>query len=152
MNCLIEMYKIGETNIKIEVPCEHCSEKGIIDKRCNKCGGKGTHYKTIKVWKVNPKTVIIEKIDRSSEDHFFKGVQTSYADGLRYWTSSSEFFNEEDKLLHFNKDDAWSECVRRNADVKDILKIHNSNSFHDFESIIKKKYEQEKERSWLDIL
>ena len=147
----IEMYKIREEDLKIKVPCEHCLENGIVDKRCNKCGGNGTHNKTIKVWKVMPRTVIVEKIDRSSEDSFFRGIQTSYVGGLRYWTSSSEYFNEESKLLHFNKDDAWAECVRRNANVKDILEIHTNNLVYDFQSTIKKKYERE-EFSWLDTL
>lgn len=137
----IEMYKIREEHVKIKVPCEHCLEKGIVDKRCNKCGGNGVHNKIIKVWNVSPRTVTVEKVDRSSEDSFFRGIQTSYVGGLRYWTSSSEYFNEESKLLHFNKDDAWAECVRRNANVKDILEIHTNNLVYDFQSTIKKKYE-----------
>lgn len=152
MNCLIEMYRIKETDIKIEVPCEHCLEKGIIDKKCNRCGGNGKHSKTIKVWKVMPNTVIVEKIDRSSEDSFYKGVQTSYAGGLRYWVNSSDFFNEESRLLHFNYDDAWAECVRRNADIKSVLEIHTNNILHNFKSAMKRKYEYEEERSWLDTL
>ena len=123
----IEMYRIHEVNMKIKVPCEQCLEKGIIDKGCHKCGGNGTHNKTIKVWKVAPRTVTIEKIDRSSKDNYYRGTQTSYEGGLRYWTSASEFFNEEDKYLHFTKSDAQKECDRRNVDIADILKINDKN-------------------------
>lgn len=55
----IEMFKLREEDMKIQVPCERCLEKGIIDHTCSKCGGKGVHSNTIKVWKVAPKTVII---------------------------------------------------------------------------------------------
>lgn len=151
MNCLIEMYRIGKTDIKIKVPCECCFEKGIVDKTCDRCGGNGTHYKTIKMWKVMPKTMIVEKIDRSPRDDFYKNIQTSYAGGLRYWTSSSEFFNEESKILHFNKDDAQRECNRRNAEIANILEIHNNNVIQAFKSVMERKYEQE-DCSWLDTL
>ena len=50
MNCSIEMHKIKDMDVKIKVPCESCYNKGIVDRRCNKCGGNGTHNKTIKVW------------------------------------------------------------------------------------------------------
>lgn len=123
----IEMYKIREEDLKIKVPCEHCLEKGIVDRRCNKCGGNGVHNKTIKVWNVAPRTVTVEKIDRGCEDNFYKGIQTSRVGSLRYWTCASEYYNEENKLLHFNKEDAWNECARRNADVADILKIYCKN-------------------------
>lgn len=118
----IEMYKIREEDVKIKVPCEHCLEKGIVDRRCNKCGGNGVHNKTIKVWKVMPRTVTVDRIDRSPVDS-----HTSHIGGLRYWISYSEFYSEESKLLHFNKDDAWNECVRRNADIADVLKIYSQN-------------------------
>lgn len=118
----IEMYKIREEDVKIKVPCEHCLEKGIVDRRCNKCGGNGVHNKTIKVWNIAPRTVTVEKIDRSPVDSL-----TSHIGGLRYWISYSEFYSEESKLLHFNREDAWNECARRNADVADILKIHVRN-------------------------
>lgn len=120
----IEMYRIRKEDMKIKVPCERCLEKGIVNKYCHRCGGNGTHNKTIKVWKVAPRTVTVEKIDRASKDSYYKGVQTSYVGGLRYWTGASEFFNEEDKYLHFNKNDAQEECDKRNMDIADILKIH----------------------------
>ncbi len=123
----IEMYRIREEDVKIKVPCERCSAKGIVNNKCNVCGGKGTHNKNIKVWKVMPRTETVEKIDRSSEDNFYRGIQTSYVGGLRYWISYSEFFNEESKLLHFNKNDAQKECDRRNANIADILKIYDEN-------------------------
>ena len=116
-----------------------------MDRRCNKCGGHGTHNKTIKVWKVLPRTVRVEKINRSTEDNFYRGFQTSYVGGLRYWTSSSEFFNEESKLLHFNSVDAQAECDRRNADIASILNINNYNM------VIEKKKEHEI-TSWLEEL
>ena len=128
MKFLIEMYRIREVNKKIQVPCEWCLEKGIVDKRCNKCGGNGVHNKTLKVWEVMPRTEIIEKIDRGFEDNFYRGIQVEYEGGLRYWISSCEFFNEESRLLHFNKDDAQKECDRRNAGIADILKIYNYNN------------------------
>ena len=89
----IEMYKIRQEEVKIKVPCERCLDKGIVDKYCHKCGGNGSHNKTIKVWKVAPKTETVVDIDRSTEDSFYKGVQTSYKSGLRYfglvWVSFS---------------------------------------------------------------
>lgn len=120
----IEMYRIREEDVKIKVPCERCLEKGIVNKYCHRCGGNGTHNKTIKVWKVAPRTVTVEKIDRASNDSYYRGIQTSYVGGLRYWTGASEFFNEEDKYLHFNKNDAQEECDKRNVDIANILKIH----------------------------
>ena len=131
----IEMYRIREEDVKIKVPCERCSAKGIVNNKCNVCGGKGTHNKTIKVWKVMPRTETVEKIDRSSEDSYYKGIQMTYVGGLRYWTSYSEFFNEESKILHFNKNDAQKECDRRNANIADILKIHNENNKNNDEMI-----------------
>ena len=79
MNCFIEMHKIKDMDVKIKVPCESCYNKGIVDRRCNKCGGNGIHNKTIKAWKVMPRTIVVEKIDRSPEDSFYCGVQTAYA-------------------------------------------------------------------------
>lgn len=123
----IEMYRIRKEDMKIKVPCERCMKNGIVNKRCHKCGGNGVHNKTIKVWKVAPRTVTIEKIDRASEDSYYKGIQTNYKGELRYWTGVSEYFNEEDKILHFNRNDAQKECDRRNIEIADILKIHNEN-------------------------
>ena len=123
----IEMYKIRQEEVKIKIPCERCMNSGIVDRSCKKCGGNGVHNKTIKVWKVAPKTETIVDIDRSSEDSFYKGTQTSYEGGLRYWTGMNEFYKEEDKYLHFTKKDAQDECNRRNKDVADILKIDSNN-------------------------
>ena len=123
----IEMYKIREEDMKIKVPCEKCLEKGVIDKGCQKCGGNGIHNKTIKVWKVHPRTITVERIDRSSEDSYYHDIQTTYEGGLRYWTSASSFFNEDDKYLHFNKHDAQKECDRRNVEIANILKICDKN-------------------------
>lgn len=144
MNCSIEMHQIRATDVKIKVSCESCYNKGIVDRRCNKCGGNGTHNKTIKVWKVMPRTVRVEKIDRSSEDSFYCGVQTAWVGDLRYWTSASEYFNEESRLLHFSSKDAQAECDRRNVDVADILFINNYNA------VIKKK--EDEETDWLNNL
>ena len=113
--------------VKIKVPCECCLEKGVVDRRCNKCGGNGTHNKTIKVWNVAPRTVTVEKIDREMENWHYRGEQYGHIGELRYWIDSSDFYREESKLLHFNREDAWNECARRNADVADILKIHVRN-------------------------
>jgi DnaJ-class molecular chaperone len=122
MRFSIEMYRIRMEKIKIKVPCERCSEKGIVDKNCHKCGGNGVHNKTIKVWKVSPRTETIYKIDRNDKDSYYHGIQTAYEGGLRYWISASEYFNEENRCLHFNKSDAQKECDRRNANIIDILK------------------------------
>lgn len=127
MKCYIEMYRIRQEDVTIKIPCERCYEKGIVDKGCYKCGGNGIHKKTIKVWKVAPRTVTVEKIDRSSKNSYYYGVQTEYEGGLRYWTSYSEFYNEESKILHFNKEDAQKECDRRNVDIADILKVIDKN-------------------------
>ena len=123
----IEMYKIRQEEVKIKIPCERCMNSGIVDRSCKKCGGNGVHNKTIKVWKVAPKTETVVNIDRSSKDSFYKGIQTSYEGGLRYWIGMSEFYNEEDKYLHFTKKDAQDECNRRNKDVADILKVDSNN-------------------------
>lgn len=124
----IEMYKIRQEDMRIKLPCERCLEKGIIDKGCNKCGGDGVHHKTIKVWKVAPRTETIKKIDRSSKDSFYHSTQTSYEGGLRYWTGMSEFYNEADRYLHFTKSDAQKECDKRNESIADILKVVESNN------------------------
>ena len=123
----IEMYRIREEEMKIKVPCERCLEKGIIDRTCSKCGGKGTHSKTIKVWKVAPKAVAVENIDRSSDDNFYKSTQVSYKNGLRYWTGNYEFYNEGNLLLHFTKSEAQKECDKRNEDIKGLLEIDRKN-------------------------
>ena len=123
----IEMYKIRQEEVKIKIPCERCMNSGIVDRSCKKCGGNGVHNKTIKVWKVAPKTETVVNIDRSSKDSFYKGIQTSYEGGLRYWTGMNEFYKEEDKYLHFTKKDAQDECNRRNKDVADILKVDSNN-------------------------
>lgn len=127
MNFPIEMYKIRLENMTIKVPCERCAGRGIVDYGCHKCGGNGVHKKTINVWKVSPKKEEIVKIDRSSKDSFYASTQTSYKGGLRYWTGLSEFYNEEDKYLHFTKEDAQQECDARNNEIEDVLKIINSN-------------------------
>lgn len=123
----IEMYKIREVDMKIQVPCERCLEKGIIDHTCSKCGGKGVHSKTIKVWKVASKTVTVEKIDRSDVDKFYGSFQTSYKNGLRYWTSLNDYYNEANMFLHFTKDEAQKECDTRNVDIKNILDVRAKN-------------------------
>lgn len=124
----IEMYRIREEETKIKVPCERCFEKGIIDRTCSKCGGKGVHSKTIKVWKVAPNTVTVEKINRSSSDNFYNGTQTSYKNGLRYWTSYYDFYNEADLFLHFTKSEAQKECDKRNESIKELLGINRKNN------------------------
>jgi hypothetical protein len=124
----IEMYKIREEDMKIQVPCERCLEKGIVDHTCSKCGGKGTHNKTIKVWKVAPKTVTVEKIDRSDIDKFYGSIQTSYKNGLRYWTSLNDYYNEANMFLHFTKSEAQKECDKRNENIKIPLDIYKKNN------------------------
>lgn len=127
----IEMYRIREEDMKINVPCERCLEKGIVDRSCSKCGGNGIHRKTIKVWKIAPKTVTVEKIDRSSSDNFYKGTQTSYKNGLRYWTGHYDFYNEADMYLHFTKSEAQKECDKRNEEIKGLLEIGKKNNLVD---------------------
>lgn len=125
-----KMYKIHQEDVKIKVPCKYCLEKGIIDSNCNKCGGAGVHKQTINVWKIEPGTETIYKIDRAYKDIYHNGSTQIKGEGeLRYWTNDSEFYNEKDRYLHFNKADAQKECDKRNADIKDILKIYNKNMF-----------------------
>ena len=116
MEFSIKMYRIRLEDMKIKVPCEQCLKKGIVNKTCHKCGGNGTHNKTIKVWKVAPRTVTVERIDRDSKDS-----------SLRYWIDTSEFFNEKDRYLHFNKSDAQKECDKRNVNIADILEVDKKN-------------------------
>ena len=124
----VEMYRIREEEMKIKVPCERCLDKGIINRICSKCGGKGVHSKTIKIWKVAPRTVAVEKIDRSSSDNFYKSVQTSYKNGLRYWTGQYDFYNEADMYLHFTRNEAQKECDRRNVGIKELLEVDRKNN------------------------
>lgn len=121
MDFPIEMYKIKEEEVTIKVPCEACYKKGMVVYDCHKCGGKGIHNKTIKVWKVARKTVTMEKINRGKSDQLYHGKQTSYDGGLQYWTGDSEFYNENDLYLHFTKEDAQKECDKRNKDISDVL-------------------------------
>lgn len=147
----IEMYKIRQEDMRIKLPCERCLEKGIIDKGCHKCGGNGTHHKTIKLWKIAPKTTTVERIDRSSKDSFYHSTQTSYEGGLRYWTGISEFYNEADRYLHFTKSDAQKECDKRNESIADILKIAESNKTKKNNTVdvdeLERKLELERARS-----
>ena len=99
----IEMYKIKEFDEAVMVPCSLCAERGVIAADCGKCGGKGVHKKTIHPYRICRRTVTIIKIDRDSK-----------TSNLRYWTSSSEYFPEERKLVHFTEEDAQEECTRRN--------------------------------------
>lgn len=99
----IEMYKIKEFDEAVTVPCSLCADKGIIDQSCNRCNGKGVHKRTIHPYRICRRTVTIIKIDRDSK-----------TSNLRYWTSSSEYFPEEQKLVHFTEEDAQEECKRRN--------------------------------------
>ena len=46
---------------------------------------------------------------------------------MRYWTGLSEFYCEDDKYLHFTKEDAQKECDVRNHEINDVLKIASSN-------------------------
>lgn len=149
----VEMYRIRKEEMKFKVPCESCLEKGMVDGTCPKCGGKGIHSKTIKVWKVAPKTVTVEKIDRSSSDSFYKGVQTSYKNGLRYWTGQNDFYNDAEMYMHFTKNEAQKECNKRNEGIKGLLevdrknklaassdnnKIHDDNQGETFDSLVKR--------------
>lgn len=133
MDFPIEMYKIKEEEVTIKVPCEACYKKGMVVHDCHKCGGKGVHNKTIKVWKVARKTVTIEEINRGKSDQFYHGKQTSYDGGLQYWTGDSEFYNENDLYLHFTKEDAQRECDKRNKDISDIL---NNIKLKQFQNIL----------------
>ena len=103
------MYRIKEYEETIKVPCESCLSKGIVSYKCQKCGGKGVHKKTIKVWRIVARMETVHKIDRDE-----------YGD-LRYWVEYDTFYKEDKKILHFTEKDAEKECVRRNHDIIDIL-------------------------------
>ena len=111
----IEMYRIKEYEEVIKVPCESCLNRGIITHNCQKCGGKGVHKKTIKVWRIVARTETVQKIDRDE-----------YGD-LRYWIASDTFYSEEKRLLHFSEKDAEKECTNRNYAIKHILEIQYQN-------------------------
>ena len=115
----IEMYVIKDVAENIMVPCEVCAARGVIYAECGKCGGKGIHKKTIYPWRVAKRTEIVIKIDRDSK-----------TTGLRYWTSSTEYFAEENKIAHFTKEDAEAECARRNkfAGLETILSTLENNN------------------------
>ena len=99
------MYSIREKPFKIQVPCRNCAEKGYINKSCQACNGKGIHNKIFIAYKVNEREEKIEKIDREDK-----------TGELRYWEDSSNFFYESSKLIHFNKEDAKTECDKRNIE------------------------------------
>ena len=101
-----KMYKIKLQDYKIVVVCEHCYNNGEVKKGCNKCGGKGTHFKTKQKWEVCKNQVSINKIDRDSNEE------------IRYWEDKSNFFEESSKLVHFTYKDAVDECKRRNELIK----------------------------------
>lgn len=113
----ISMFRIKEVEQKIKVPCEFCFSKGIVYHKCSKCGGNGVHNKTIKIWKVAKYTEDIIAIDRDNKCE------------LRYWTSQSEYFPEDSKLVHFTKKDAEAECARRNEELSSVIDIMNRNTF-----------------------
>lgn len=96
------MYLIKLQNYKIQVVCESCYQKGYVDKKCTRCGGKGVHNKTNQKWEVYKHMIKIENIDRDENGD------------LRYWEDKSSFFYEKDRLLHFRYNDAVRECKRRN--------------------------------------
>lgn len=119
MNVSIEMYRISLRDYKTTVVCERCYKNGTVSSKCDKCGGKGTHQKTVKRWEICFHTENVKNIDRASKDSFYKQFQTGYEGGLRYWVSNNDYFNEEDRLLHFSKADAEEECNRRNKKLSE---------------------------------
>lgn len=102
---MYKMYLIKEYPFKIQVPCQHCSDRGYINKTCNACNGKGIHNKTLTIYKVGERVKDIDKIDRDSE-----------TGDLRYWEDMSCYFPERLHLIHFNIKDARSECSKRNIE------------------------------------
>lgn len=126
----IEMYRIKLKDVKVKVPCESCYKKGIVDVRCPKCAGIGTHKKTVKAWAVTKKKETVVAINRAEEDAFYKGVQIQHKGELRYWINTSEFYQETEKVLHFSENDAQKECDRRNEKIAGILKVAKSNGDH----------------------
>lgn len=128
---MIEMFKIKPEEIKIKVPCNSCTHKGIVDKNCPKCGGKGVHNKTIKVYKVAKHAVNIVRIDRASKDSYYKEELLTSEGELRYWEDFSNYYSEHTKLLHFTKEDAREECDRRNKDIQHILDLYENNKVVD---------------------
>lgn len=63
----IKMYKISLKEKRIKVVCSICNEKGFVNPKCKKCGGAGTHNKTLKVWEVDKNTETVERIDRMKD-------------------------------------------------------------------------------------
>ena len=111
----LEMYRIKEYEERIKVPCEHCFNRGIVTHNCQKCGGKGVHNKTIKVWRIVARTETVHKIDRNKDGD------------LRYWVACDTYYPEVNKMLHFTKLDAEKECNRRNIAINHILEIDRQN-------------------------
>ena len=116
----IEMYRIKKRDVQIQMPCEKCAKRGIVNKNCHKCGGKGVHKKTIPLWVVSENAETIRAIDRAS-DAEHEGI-------LRYWDGPSTFFFDDARLLHFTKEDAEHECDIRNREIKDLLDIIKANT------------------------
>lgn len=113
---MYQMYSIKEIPIKIPVSCEFCSKIGFINKNCPKCGGRGIHNKTIKIWKTKPRIIEIVKINRASTNYYYKGELIIEKNELIYWIDNSSHYNENDKLIHFTKIDAQNECDKRNIE------------------------------------
>lgn len=121
MNFPIDMYRIVGKPLSIRVVCSHCYERGYVDPKCKKCGGKGTHKKTLMVWKVDTRPEKVVKIDRTSRDYL--NINLSKGE-LRYWTSLSDFYAEDSKLLHFSIEMAQKECDARNAMLQPVINCY----------------------------
>lgn len=114
---MYKMYLVYARDIKMKVVCESCAVRGAVASNCTKCNGEGTHHKATK-WYVS-KPIDIEKIDRGSEDISVRDAVTGElivqpAGSLRYWVDASYYYAEQEKLIHFTKQDAAAECHKRN--------------------------------------
>lgn len=113
----VEMYRIRQDSIKLHVPCHLCVSAGVIIENCHACNGKGWHNKTFPYWIISKRTTTIERIDK--DEH-----------GYRFWTGPSEYFPEENHIVHFTKDEAQKECDLRNKDVNHLIYKSKNESVH----------------------
>lgn len=121
---MYKMYLVYARDMKMKVVCESCAVRGAVASNCTKCNGEGTHHKATK-WYVS-KPIDIEKIDRVSEDISIRDAVTGElivqpAGSLRYWEDASCYYAEQEKLIHFTKQDAAAECRKRNHKLHGLM-------------------------------
>lgn len=110
---IINMKKLSKKDIRIPVLCQ-CYQGlndgpngepiAILNPDCKQCNGKGWHRKSIGYFYVRKRP---EEIASVTRDKFGK---------IRYWTSCSEFYEENaiGHILFYDEKDATAKCLEKN--------------------------------------